>query len=209
MGAFLKSLLTGPLSRRGRLLCMVATLAVALSFGFPLWRMLMVAPQYPSGLQFNVYATHFVGGRSQDVDDLAEINTLNHYIGMNELHEADFPELKLLPAGFALAALVALGAVVTAKRPLAVGALLLLGGVGGGGLASAYARLYQYGHALAPDAPVKVEPFTPVFIGTNQLANFTTTGQLRIGALWLTVAGLCLVGALLAKGRRQSPGARR
>jgi hypothetical protein len=184
-----------------RLAAVAAAVLLAASFLFPLWQMRMVAPQYPDGLVLQVYATKLVGGASDYVDDLAEINTLNHYIGMAELYGENFPELKVLPLGIGLAALLALlGA--TGRRGFIWAGLGVLGVVGTGGFASAFYRLYQYGHNLDPSAPVKVAPFTPVFLGTNQLANFTTTGSLGVGSYLLLAGALIGAVALLVRSRR-------
>ena len=185
-----------------RLAAVLASVLMLASLAFPLWQMRMVAPQYPEGLLLQVYADKVVGGASESNDDLAEINTLNHYIGMAELDGANFPELKILPIGIGLAALLALLAAAAGSWAL-VAALTVLGSVGLGGLASALARLYQYGHHLDPSAPVKVAPFTPVFLGTNHLANFTTTGSLGTGAFLLLAGGVICGGALVWELRRR------
>ncbi len=186
-----------------RLAAAVAGALIAFSLLFPLWQMTMVAPQYPEGLVLQVYANKLVGGASEFVDHLAEINTLNHYIGMAELHGESFPELRLMPLGMALAAVLAALAASGHRAFLGAG-LAVLGIVGAGGLSTAAYRLYQYGHNLDPSAPVKIAPFTPVFLGTNQLANFTTTGSLGLGAYLLLAAAALGVVVLLARGRSNS-----
>lgn len=190
---FLGGLLT-PLARMGVAL---AVLLIALSFAFPLWSMKMVAPQYPDALYFNVHAYKFSGSARPEINDIEEINTLNHYIGMAELEEQDFPELKVLPISFAGVMLLLLLAALKRSKWMLGGTLLVFGATGISGLASAYGRLYQYGHALSPDAPVKIDPFTPVMLGSNQLANFVTTGYFNVGAVLLIIAGLVLVGCLV------------
>ena len=40
-----------------------------------------------------------------------------------------------------------------------------------------YYRLYVFGHNLDPRAPFEVEPFMPPILGTEQIANFTTTSM--------------------------------
>lgn len=189
-----------PFPFAARMAALAAALLIAASFLFPLWSMGMLAPQYPEQLHFNVYAYKFAGGNNPDLNDVAEINTLNHYIGMKELNEPDFPELKLLPAAFGLAFLLLL--VVAARGSFGLMALgtgiLALAGMGG--LGSAYHKLYLYGHNLEPDAPIKMAGFTPPLLGTNHLANFTTTGSFGVGGYLLMVAGLCLlVGLFLAR----------
>ena len=77
-----------------------AAALVALSATLPLWTMKMKAPQYPKGLHLYAYGTGMDG-------DLRELNILNHYIGMKEIHPESIPELKYMP--FILGALIAAG----------------------------------------------------------------------------------------------------
>ena len=56
----------------------------------PIWSIYLDAPQYPEGLQLQIWA-HEING---DVDI---INGLNHYIGMKEIHFDEFVEFKVLP----------------------------------------------------------------------------------------------------------------
>ena len=51
----------------------------------PLWRMELVAPQYPAGLVMKAYGYKFVGDAGTYYDDVREINGLNHYIGMKPI----------------------------------------------------------------------------------------------------------------------------
>lgn len=180
------------LSTAGRALAVVAAILVAAAFCFPLWSMALASPQYPDGLHLHVYATHFAGAGNPDIDDLAEINTLNHYIGMAELHAENFPELKAITGAFGVAILLAVVAAALASPAAAWGALAVLGVAGAGGMGTAFQRLYEYGHHLDPLAPVKVPPFTPAMLGDNQLANFTTHGALGVGALTLAGAAIAL-----------------
>src|SRR5690606_3477096 len=61
-------------------------------------------------------------------------------------------------------------------------------------------RLYTYGHDLDPSAPMTIEPFMPVLVGRQQIANFVQTSvplsgsiclalflPMLVGAIWLTV----------------------
>jgi hypothetical protein len=58
-------------------------------------------------------------------------------------------------------------------------------------------RLYVFGHELDPTAPVKVKGFTPVIIGTKQIANFTTHSYPRVGALLIGLFVLGLAGLVI------------
>src|SRR5688500_16437162 len=74
---------------------------LAVSFFQPLWRISMEAPQYPAGLSLEIYAYKIEGGN--EGQHLAEINTLNHYIGMRSLDRQALSDLDWIP--FALGGL--------------------------------------------------------------------------------------------------------
>src|SRR4051812_28615245 len=68
----------------------------------PIWEIQLTAPQYPEGLELEIWANK-IGG-NVDV-----INGLNHYIGMRTLHAEDFIEFTVLPfiiAGYALLGII-------------------------------------------------------------------------------------------------------
>jgi hypothetical protein len=69
-----------------------------------------------------------------------------------------------------------------------------------------YYKLYVFGHNLDPRAPFTIEPFTPVLLGTQQIANFTTTSLPR-GATWLigvfAVGLFALTAWQIARGLRR------
>ena len=71
-------------------------------------------------------------------------------------------------------------------------------------LGSFYYRLYTYGHQLDPKAPVHMEPFTPVLIGTQQIANFQQSSYPDTGAIFLGLFPLCLMAALWLS-RKEEP----
>ncbi len=96
------------LTVRSRLLLLAAAGAIVAAVFLPLWSIRLVAPQYREGLALHIYAHKLVGGNGGQ--DLNEINTLNHYIGMKPLAQADFVEMKWLPFAFGIFALLALRA---------------------------------------------------------------------------------------------------
>ncbi|MBZ0116773.1 MAG: hypothetical protein K8H88_07255 [Sandaracinaceae bacterium] len=194
-----------PLLPWSRPILALLVVPLILSFWVPLWRISMEAPQYPRGLWLDIYSYTIEGGN--EGQHLQEINTLNHYIGMRALRVEDFADLDWLP--FALGVLVMLTLRVAAIGH--VSSLVDLSVVVGYVLAFAGARfvytLYVYGHDLDPEAPVEVEPFTPVILGTKQIANFTTHSMPSAGTYLIGVFFLGLVGVLvyhLIVGRRRA-----
>jgi copper chaperone NosL len=178
----LTSFFQSEMSLASRVLLVAVALALLPSIFLPIWKIGLIAPQYPGGLEVIVYP-HTVGG------DLQEVNILNHYIGMAEIQPDEFPEFMFVPffilrfLGFAvLAALVA-------RLPIAAIGYLDFVVFGGVMLYDFKNWLYEYGHNLSPAAPFKVEPFTPGMLGTTQIANFTVTSYPSAGAILMFAAG--------------------
>jgi hypothetical protein len=189
--------LSEPLTMRSRVLLAIAVIPLVMAFKCPLWRISMEAPQYPRGLWMEIYAHSVTGG--DDGQHLQEINTLNHYIGMKPIDRAALSDLDWLP--FALGALVLLTLRVAAIGTVGglVDLVVLTTYVGGFGLARFYYKLYVFGHALDPRAPVKVEPFTPVMLGTKQIGNFTTHAMPQAATFLIGAFATVCLGVLVVR----------
>lgn len=189
-----------PISRL--LLLLVAGLFVLIVF-LPLWRITLIAPQYQEGLRVNIYSYKLVGGNGGQ--DLFEINNLNHYIGMRPLVQSDFVEMKWMPFALGLFAMIALRAAVHGRMGQVVDlfALFTYFGVFSGGLF--YYRLYTYGHELDPAAPITMEPFTPMLVGKNQIANFTQYSFPLVGGVLMVAIPILIFGAFWFSKKRFVP----
>ena len=187
-------LLDRPVSFTGRVLLLAAIVALLVGGTLPLWRISLVAPQYSEGLTLDMYAYQIVAGNKGQ--DLAEINTLNHYIGMKPIAQADFLEMKLLPFAIGAFSLLALRAAAVGRVLSLVDLAVLFCYFGAFSLGSFAYRLYTYGHHLDPHAPMKIKPFMPVVFGSQQIANFQQTSLPLVGTacmaafLVLVLAGL-------------------
>jgi len=162
-----------PVGLRSRLLAVVAALLLIPTFLFPLYNMTLYSNQFPDGLNLYIYSYTLDGGHPPGRDDLREVNSLNHYIGMRPLLESDFSEFKWLPLIVGLFFILTLRAAVVGKMSNLVDVSVMFLYFGLFSLWSFYHRLSQYGHNLDPTAAVKVPPFTPPLFGEKQLANFT------------------------------------
>lgn len=173
------------LSGRARVMVLIAAFLLIPTFLFPLWNMTLFSNQFPDGLDLHIYSYALAGGHTAARDDLREINTLNHYIGMRPLLESDFSEFTWLPLMIGIFFILALRAVVIGKMASLVdtGVLFLYASLFS--LWSFYHRMYQYGHNLSPDAPVKVPPFMPPMLGSRQLANFQVECYPGLGSFFL------------------------
>lgn len=182
-----RNFLWRPLNFTSRLMLVAAAAAIAASFFFPLWKMHLFAPQYQEGLSLFIYSHKIQGGGIEGAD-LNEINSLNHYIGMKPLRQADFFEMQWMPFVFGLIILLLLRAAVFGQMANVVDVFALFSYFGVFSIGAFYYRLYIYGHTLDPKAAMKIEPFTPLLIGTKKIANFTQHSYPEPAAYLLIVA---------------------
>jgi hypothetical protein len=165
----------------------LALLVIPLVFALsqPLWRIRLEAPQYPQGLQLDIYAYTLEGGNHGQ--HLSEINTLNHYIGMHKIDRGELSDLDWLPFALGALALLTLRAAAIGNVRSLIDQCVLTTYVLLFSMGRFVFKMYVYGHNLAPDAPVKVAPFTPALLGTKQIANFTSHSGPMLGTFLVTV----------------------
>ena len=146
----------------------VAAVLLMISILQPYWHLTLHAPQYPKGLMVTAYVNHLEG-------DVAEIDGLNHYIGMRPLNEAATFERTISIYGIVVLALL---------MPVIF-------------LADLQYWLANFGQNLDPTAPLSssIKPFVPPVLGEGKIAQFSTVAEPGIG-LWLAVAasGVILIG---------------
>ncbi len=196
-----------PLAGASRVVLAALVLPLLLTFTAPLWKIYLVAPQYPQGLSMDIWSYKLEGG--DDGQHIQEINTLNHYIGMKPIDRAALSDLDWLPFAIGGLALLALRVAAIGNVRSLVDLTVLTTYVSLFGLGRFAYKLYVYGHDLDPTAPVKVKPFMPVLLGTKQIANFTTSSYPLLGSVYLGlfVTGVfVLLGWHLVVGRANSPG---
>ena len=178
------------MSKLSRLLVLLASALVLAALATPLWRIRLLAPQYPEGLGMNIHAGSVRGAGEHD---LQSINSLNHYIGMKAIEPEEIAELRIIPWCIAGLAVLGLGVAAAGRRSLAIAWLALFGGFGIVAMWDFYHWEYEYGHDLDLEhAIIKVPGMTyqPPLIGSKQLLNFTasswpTTGAILIGAAFV------------------------
>jgi copper chaperone NosL len=199
-----------PLRGWTRIVLALLVIPLVLAFTEPLWRIRLEAPQYPKGLYMDIYAHKLESGNNGQ--HLAEINNLNHYIGMKRIDRAELSDLDWLPFAIGFLGLIALRCAAIGNVRALVDLAVLTGYVSLFGLFRFAYKLYVFGHNLAPDAAFKVEPFTPALLGTKTIANFTTHslpqwGSAMIGAFATGVVALLLYH--LVAGRLEAARAER
>jgi copper chaperone NosL len=197
--------LSRPIQMRARAVLAVLILPLALSFAFPLWNISMKAPQYPRGLTLDIYLYKVEGGN--EGQHLQEINTLNHYIGMTPINREQLSDLGWMPFAIGLLILLTLRCAAIGDVRILVDLAVLSTYVTLFALGRFIYRMYVLGHNLDPQAPMKVEPFTPAIFGTKQIANFTVSSYPRGASLMIAafVTGVCLVAVwVLLRGRNEA-----
>jgi len=201
----LDEILGRPLPGSVRALLLVGLVPLALSFAWPMWRIHMLAPQYPDGLDLHIYA-HTVEG------DIQEVNTLNHYIGMTSIDRAELSDLEWIPFALGVLALLALRLAAIGDRRALVDLTVITAYFGVFSAGRFVYKLYVFGHNLDPRAPVEVDPFMPPVLGTQTIANFTVSSlpgpsTFLIGAFALLLVALTLHQVGLPLLRAQRPAA--
>jgi copper chaperone NosL len=197
-------------NKQASALVAAASAVLVAVFFVPLWRIELAAPQYPEGLGLLIRISSITGIKP---NDLANINGLNHYIGMRPIEPDAIPELRLMP--WLVGSLIVMGLLVALvrKRALLVAWLAAFAGLAVAGLIDFWRWEYAYGHDLdTAHAIIKVPGMTyqPPLIGTKQLLNFTASSWPAAGAICLGVAfalGVCaLVIARRAGAVSPAPG---
>lgn len=174
-----------PLYMWSRAVLALLVIPLALVFTEPLWRIALKAPQYPNGLWMEIY-THKVEGGNKG-QHIAEINTLNHYIGMHRIDRAELSDLDWIPFAIGLLIVLALRCAAIGNIRALVDLVVLTAYVSVFAFGRFVYKLYVFGHNLDPTAPLKIEPFTPAIFGTKQIENFSTTSTPQLGSLYVGI----------------------
>lgn len=172
------------------LLLGLAAVILLVSMFFPYWKMTLMAPQYPGGLEVEVYVNRLTG-------DVSEIDGLNHYIGMRPLDEAAQLERSISIAAITILALLLLAAIFIHTRWAALLALpaVLMPYLF---LADMYFWMRNFGTNLDPTAPLSsaIEPFVPPIWGEGLVGQFRTIASFQPGIYMAFLAGFLIIGGL-------------
>jgi len=180
-------------------LLLVARVLLLVSLFLPYWHMELQAPQYPDGLHMTAYVNSLTG-------DVAEIDGLNHYIGMRSLYEAAELERKfgvflmiafivmLEFAAFVHTRWAALLALPTVLFPVVF-------------LVDLQLWMRHFGLNLDPDAPLSnaIEPFVPTALGKGGIGQFVTVATPGVGLVLAAIASVVILVALYFHRRAYLP----
>lgn len=181
------------------MLLALAAVILLISIFLPYWKMTLMAPQYPGGLEVQVYVNRMTG-------DVGEIDGLNHYIGMRPLAEAAQLERSVSIAAITILALLLLAAIFIHTKwvTLLVIPALLMPIVF---LADMYFWMRNFGLNLDPTAPLSssIEPFVPPIWGEGVVGQFRTVAEFQIGLYMAFLASIIIVVALYFHRRAYKP----
>ncbi len=162
----------------------------------PVWMVSLEAPQYPKeafpdGIPVFFHFTEWSGKAN-------EMNTINHYIGMDPMDVGAVTTRKVIPFVF-LTFFIMLIAYFFYKGPgwwllamiPAMFPWLYLG---------FFAKwLYWFGHNLHPWGAFKVKPFMPTVLGDGKVAQFTTHSYPTVGFYFLLAIFVLLTFSVLIR----------
>ena len=179
-----------------RVLIIISATLMLGAFFLPLWHILLDAPQYPEGLELKIWLNGLFG-------NIAQINGLNHYIGMKFIVADDFKEFKILPYVFGLLTLIGFASAIAKSRKLLWAWFIGLCLFAIVGFSDFYMWEYNYGHNLNPHAAIKVEGmnYQPPLFGYKQLLNFTAGSLPDTGGILVGLGGVLAAAALFYKPR--------
>lgn len=180
---------------KSRILMGIGALMLIGLYYQPFWSISMSAPQYPEGIGMYIHIDDVTGHNRHD---LQSINTLNHYIGMSEIHKEDFPEFVVMPWIIGFMILFGLIAAVTGSVKLVITWIVLMIILGVAGLVDFYLWGHDYGHNLSPDAPIKVPgmSYQPPLLGCKQLLNINACSWPYIGSIYIGLSMAFAAGAV-------------
>lgn len=175
-----------------RLVIGVSAISMIIAYFVPIWQILMWAPQYPEGLEMDIWINNITG-------DVKIISALNHYIGMKHIEVSMFPEFTYMV--YILGFIIAFGlltALLNRRIMLWIYVCLIIA-AGAGALVDFYLWGYDYGHNLDPTAAIIVPgmSYQPPLIGTKQLLNFTAFSGPDIGGWIFLSIGILIIATLV------------
>lgn len=202
-----------------RLMVGVGLALMAAAYFSPLWWVSLKAPNYPEhtfpdGVRIHMHWFGVSNGcqvrESDEIDEgegldcVHEMNTINHYIGMEPIERGAKLEFAAAPYLFAAFG-VMLVALLFYSGPfwwlLAIPAVLapvvfILDFVG---------WLWWFGHNLHDWAAFTVKPFMPTVFGEGKVAQFSTYAYPHYGFALSVASGLILALAVLVRRKQLRP----
>lgn len=170
-------------------------------FKFPLWNIMLGAPQYPDPLGMDIYISGIQGVQEFDIQN---IDGVNHYIGMQKIPKPEeMWEFKVFP--LIIGGMVALGVLLgilgffsKINYKWFLGWLILMSVLGVLGMYDFNNWLTEYGTNLDPNAIMKMTnpdgspmSYKPPLFGHQKMLNFDVDSFPGLGG-YLLFAGMLL-----------------
>jgi hypothetical protein len=182
-------------------------------FKFPLWNIMLGAPQYPDPLGMKIFIDGIQGASEFD---LQNIDGLNHYIGMKTIPKPeDMWEFQAFP--MVIGGMVALGVIIgllgffgKVSYKWFIGWFLLMSVLGVLGMYDFNAWLTEYGSDLDPHAIMKMTnpdgspmSYKPPLFGHQKMLNFDVTSLPHTGA-YMMFSGMMLTIVAFFVGKKET-----
>jgi hypothetical protein len=199
--------------KKAGLIMIIGSLLLLGLFKFPLWNIMLGAPQYPDPLGMNIYIQGIEGVEEFDIQN---IDGLNHYIGMKTIPKVeDMWEFSVFPK--VIGGMVALGVIIgllgffgKVSYKWFLGWFVLMSVLGILGMYDFNLWLIEYGTDLDPKAIMKLEnldgtPMTykPPLLGYQKMLNFDVDSWPATGA-YMIFTGMMLTLVAFFVGKRES-----
>lgn len=197
--------------KKAGIIMVIGSLLLLGLFKFPLWNIMLGAPQYPDPLGMNIYINGIQGVKEFD---LQNIDGLNHYIGMKTIPKPEemwefsvFPKVIL---GMSILGAI-IGLLVFFKKISYTSILawfIIMSFLGILGMYDFNNWLIDYGSNLDPHAIIKVTnpdgtpmSYKPPLLGFQKLLNFDVKSLPHIGG-YLMFVGMALTLVAFWIGRK-------
>jgi len=204
--------------RKDKIIMIAGSLLLLLLFVFPLWKITLLAPQYPEPLGLNIHITHLSDGNQ--FNDVNNIDLLNHYIGMAHLPTKinvgkgvvePFKEFVIIPIVVVALAIIGLifGFIGNRKLYATWLGLLIISGIIG--MYDFYNWLYIYGHDLNPNAILKITDkvtgemmaYQPPIFGFKQMLNFQVYSYPSTGVYFIVFSFILVCLAFYMNNKKK------
>ena len=199
--------------KKAGIIMIIGSLLLLSLFKFPLWNIMLGAPQYPEPLGMNI---HIDGIKGVSEFDLTNIDGLNHYIGMKVIPKpADMWEFSVFPKVISVMAILGmliglLGFFNKVSYKWFIGWFILMAVLGLLGMYDFNQWLTSYGSDLDPHAIIKVVnpdgtpmSYKPPLLGYQKMLNFDVTSLPHTGG-YLMFVGMSLTVVAFFVGKKEA-----
>jgi len=204
--------------KKSKIKMVLGSLLLGTLFLFPIWKITLLAPQYPEPLGLNIHIDHISDG--VQFNDANNIDLLNHYIGMAHLPTEKnvkdgkvppFKEFTIFP--IVIGIMIILGVVFgfIGNYKLYLLWLVIMVILGMAGFYDFYNWLSIYGHELDPNAILKItDPLTgkpmgyqPPIFGYKKILNFEVYSYPETG-VYMIATGMLMAFIAFLMGKKEN-----